>query len=166
MSLPRLHLPVWARWSLSLGIGVILFIALVVFVDHNSNNSEATQSPQAVARANREAEIVVEQDQAPHVARVTPGQSPLVAARAAVRADVNTMINKGIIDGTLTRTRCATTHRRAGRVAFACTAVVASVNYPFVGVVDVPARRVTYCKHDEPPVPSMNIPVSPRCTSV
>ena len=166
MPLLRHRPPVWARWALSLGTGVILFIALVVFVDHNSNNSEATQSPAAVARANREAEIVVEQDEVPHLARVKPGQAPLRAAAAAVRGDVNTMINKGIIDGTLTRTRCTSTHRRAGRVAFMCTAVVGGVNYPFLGVVDVPARSVTYCKHDEPPVPSMNIPVSARCTSV
>jgi hypothetical protein len=32
-------------------------------------------------------------------------------------------------------------------------------------VVNVPAHRLTYCKRDEPPVPSMNIPVSRRCVA-
>jgi hypothetical protein len=41
--------------------------------------------------------------------------------------------------------------------------VVANVSYPFVGVVEPAARRLTYCKRDLPPVPTMNIPVSARC---
>jgi hypothetical protein len=44
-------------------------------------------------------------------------------------------------------------------------ATAADVNYDFLGVVDVPAHRLTYCKRDEPPVPSMNIPVSRRCVA-
>jgi hypothetical protein len=30
-------------------------------------------------------------------------------------------------------------------------------------VVDTSARRITYCKRDPPPVPSQNVPLSPRC---
>ena len=41
--------------------------------------------------------------------------------------------------------------------------VAGGVTYPFLGVADPRARRVTYCKRDQPPVPSDNIPVSRRC---
>jgi hypothetical protein len=36
--------------------------------------------------------------------------------------------------------------------------------YRFLGVVDTAAHRITYCKHDEPPVPGEDIPVSRRCS--
>jgi hypothetical protein len=39
----------------------------------------------------------------------------------------------------------------------------AAVSYPFLGVVDLRAKQITYCKRDPPPVPSENIPVSSRC---
>ena len=38
------------------------------------------------------------------------------------------------------------------------------MNYPFDVVVTPANRRLTYCKRDYPPVPSMNIPVTARCT--
>lgn len=159
----RLRPPLWARWALSLSAGVILLVALVLFVEHNNSNSEATQSPAAIARANREAEIVVAQDQAPRVGAVRPGSSPRNALVRAVRADMTAMINNGTIDGPLGRATCTRTGGSAGRPAFRCAAVAAGVTYPFLGVVDVPGRRVTYCKRDLPPVPSLNIPVSSRC---
>jgi hypothetical protein len=159
----RLRPPLWARWVLSLGAGLIVLVALVLFVEHNSNNSEATQNPAAVARANRQAEIVVAQDQAPHAVALRPGARPRAAITRAVRADMNTMINNGIIEGPVSRTACAQTGGHGGRLAFSCSAVAAGVTYPFLGVVDTEGRQVTYCKRDAPPVPSMNIPVSRRC---
>jgi hypothetical protein len=159
----RLRPPLWARWVLSLGAGIIVLVALVLFVEHNSNNSQATQSPGAVARANREAAVVVAQDQAPHVVALNPGSSARAAVTRAIRADMTTMINNGIIEGPVSRAACAQTGGHSGRLAFSCTAVAAGVNYPFLGVVDTQGRQVTYCKRDEPPVPSMNIPVSRRC---
>jgi hypothetical protein len=140
-----------------------VLVALVLFVEHNNNNSEGTHSPAAVARANREAEIVVAEDQAPRVVVLRPGTNPHVVIVNAVRSDMTTMINKGIIEGTLSRTACTRAGGHAGRLAFRCTVVVGGVNYPFLGIADVRAHQVTYCKRDEPPVPSMNIPVSRRC---
>jgi hypothetical protein len=161
--------PLWARWAISLGVGLILLLALVLFVEHNNNNSEATQSPAAVARANREAAVVVAQDQAPHVTVVASGTGARAAIVKAVRGDMTQLVNTGVVGGPLTRVGCARTGAHAGPhagpLAFRCTAVAAGVNYPFLGVVDLHARRVTYCKRDEPPVPSLNIPVSPRCRS-
>jgi hypothetical protein len=159
----HLRPPLWARWVLSLGIGLILVVALILFVEHNNSNSEATQSPAAVLRANREAEVVVTQDQAPHVAAVAPGASAHAAVVKAVRSDVTGLINRGIVDGPLTRVTCARAGTRAGRLGFRCAAVANGITYPFLGVVDVAARRVTYCKRDAPPTPSLNIPVSRRC---
>src|ERR1700744_5931862 len=153
----RLRPPLWVRWVLALGVGLILLVALVLFVRHNSNNSEATQSPAAIARANREAEVVVAQDQAPHVVALKSGSNARGALTRAVRADMNTMVNNGIIDGPLSRLVCKQTGAHGARLAFSCTAVAAGVNYPFLGVVDTRVHRVTYCKRDEPPVPSMNI---------
>jgi hypothetical protein len=50
-------------------------------------------------------------------------------------------------------------------LGYSCVATANDVNYDFLGVVNVPAHQLTYCKRDEPPVPSMNIPVSPRCVA-
>ena len=161
----RPRVPLWARWAISLGAGAIVLLALVLLVEHNSNSSEATQNPAAVARANREAEVVVAHDQSPHVVRLTDGAGARTALTRAVRAEMTAMINAGTIEGPLTRTTCSRSAGHAERLAFRCTAVAADVNYPFLGVVDVRARRLTYCKRDEPPVPSMSIPVSRRCQS-
>ena len=155
--------PLWARWVLSLGVGLILLVALIVFVDHNNNNSEATQSPAAVARANREAEVVVAQDQAPQVTVVAPGTGGRAAITKAVRANMTKMIDNAVIEGPLTRVTCTGTGTHAGRPAFRCSAVADGISYPFFGVVDLRARRVTYCKRDAPPTPSLNIPLNRRC---
>lgn len=157
--------PMWARWALSLGVGVILLVALIVFVEHNNSNSEAVQSPAAVARANREARIVVQQDQVPHTAALKPGAAPRSGIARVVRADMTAMLATGTIEGPLRHVGCNQTGDHSGHLLFRCTAVAGGVNYPFLGVVDVRAGQVTYCKRDEPPVPSMNVPVSSRCTT-
>lgn len=156
----------WAKWVLSLSVAALLLLGLVLFVDHNSNyGAEAPQSPQAVVRANREADVVVAQDEAPHVVRLRPGTAPRAAMLRSVRGAMTRLINGGIIDGTLQRTSCARAGGTAARPAFSCTAVAGSVNYRFLGAVDLGTRTLTYCKRDEPPVPSQNVPVSPRCTA-
>jgi hypothetical protein len=159
----RLRPPMWARWVLSFAVAAIALVALIVFVDRHNTNGPASQNPKAVAEANREAEVVVSQDQAPHVIALRSASDVRAAFTRAVRNDMNERIDKGIIGGTLQRVTCTRHGGRGGMQAFDCTAVVADVNYPYVGVVDLPARRLTYCKRDVPPVPSQNIPVSPRC---
>jgi hypothetical protein len=156
--------PLWLRWALSLTVAAALIIALVLFVDHHNSDGLAPESPAAAVRANREDEIVVAQDQAPHGAQVPARTAPLAAIERAVRAETAQEIAKGELDGPLQRTRCTPTgSSTATRRAFRCTVTANDVNYQFDGVVEVRARRLTYCKRDEPPVPSQNIPVSPRC---
>jgi hypothetical protein len=148
---------------MSLLTGAILLAALIVFVENHNGNGLATQSPQAVQRADREAAIVVAQDQVPHVVRLGPTAAPRSAIVRVVRAAMNRLVDRGVIDGPLQRVSCRGRGGGAARRAFTCIAVAQDVNYPFLGVVDVPARTLTYCKRDEPPVPSQDIPVSRRC---
>jgi hypothetical protein len=148
---------------LPFGIAAVLVVGLVVFVDHHNGNGLATQSPAAEARANREAEILVAQDQVPHVVRLRSASDPRTAFRDAVRADMSQRINRGFIDGTLQRIACRRDGGTAAAMNFSCTVIVAGIDYPYVGVVHVAARQLIYCKRDEPPVPSQNIPLSPRC---
>jgi hypothetical protein len=152
----------WAKWVLSFGVGAILLVALIIFVDHHNTDSPPSQNLAAQTQANREAQIVVERDQAPHVIRLATGLSPREGLTKTVHATMTGLVNKGIIEGPLQRVRC-TPHDHGGRVALSCAATANGVNYDFVGVADVRAHRLTYCKRDEPPIPTMNIPVSARC---
>jgi hypothetical protein len=152
----------WAKWALSFGVGAILLIALIIYVNHNNSDSPPSTNLAAQTRANREAEVVVERDQAPHVIRLAPRTSAHDGMTRAVRATMSALVAKGLIDGPLQHVRCAA-HRAGERLGLSCVATAAEVNYDFVGVASLPAHRLTYCKRDEPPVPSMNIPVSPRC---
>lgn len=167
MSIGRRSPPVW-QWIAALGGACAFVVALIVFVDRESaaSNQPAGVQPSALAEQNREARIVVGQDQQPHVVALRRGVAPEAALRGAVTAYMLGQVRRGAIPGPLTRVRC-TAARGGGtsaRLAYRCTAVAASVDYPFEGVVAPRARQVTYCKRDLPPVPSMNIPVSRRCT--
>ncbi|HEY2321208.1 MAG TPA: hypothetical protein VGH67_23060 [Solirubrobacteraceae bacterium] len=152
----------WAKWVLSFGAAAILLVALIIYVDHHNTDSPPSQNLAAQSRANREAELVVARDQAPHVIRLASGLSAQAGMTRTVRAAMSGLIDKGIVEGPLQHVRC-TPHRAGGRLGLSCVATANDVNYDFVGVADPPARRLTYCKRDEPPVPSMNIPVSARC---
>ncbi|MFZ0040202.1 MAG: hypothetical protein WAK93_02770 [Solirubrobacteraceae bacterium] len=158
-----LRLPLWVRWAISGVIAVIVIVALILFVDRHNNNDLATLSPAANARANREAEIVVSQDQAPHVLKLKAGVAGKQAFTKAIRAAMTQLLAKGQIDGPFDRVSCRHTGSSPGHTRYACTGKADDVNYPFVGVIDERAGQITYCKRDPPPVPSENIPLSPRC---
>jgi hypothetical protein len=150
--------------SIAVAIGAVVW--LVRFVDDNSNNEPANENPAAAAQANKEAEIIVSQDQAPHIVALATGIKPRLALERAVSAEMTGMIAHGELDGPLQRTSCATAPSREKlRLAFNCTVIASNVHYPFVGVVDVKTRQITFCKRDPPPVPAENIPVSARCTA-
>ncbi len=151
------------RWALSLAIGVAVLVALVLFVEHNNNNSEASGNAHALARENHEAEVVIGEDQAPQMVRLTPGQSVRAAAVAAVGGDMRHRIAIGNLNGPWQGVRCTQGAVRGARRAVSCTARAADVRYPFVGVVNTDTRTLVYCKQDLPPIPSENIPVSARC---
>jgi hypothetical protein len=157
-------LPLWSRWVLSVLVALVVLVLVVRFVSTHNTDATATQSGPALVRANHEGEIVVEQDQAPHVVKLRAGVAPASGIAHAVRADMNYEINQGFLNGPLRRATCEPLKSHGDSLRFSCTVIAANVNYPFLGVVDVAAKRITYCKRDPPPVPSENIPVSRRCT--
>jgi hypothetical protein len=154
----------WQRYALSGVIAVVLMIALVIYVNGHNTDSPPRTNPAAAVQANREAETLVGQDQAPHVTHLRAGLSPRAALVLVLRADMSRRISRGGIDGPIQRTACHATGVGAG-TAFSCVVEAGHVNYPFLGVVDRAAHRITYCKRDPPPAPSDNVPVSRRCTA-
>jgi hypothetical protein len=158
-----LRLPLWARLALAAVIAVVLLVAMVLYVRGNNTDSPKSTNPAQAVEANREAEILVEQDQAPHAVRWPSAVAPAAAITQVVRADMERRIAGGAISGPLQRVGCRHSGGSATRQAFSCTILTGSVSYPFLGVVDTAKRRITYCKRDPPPVPSDNIPVSPSC---
>jgi hypothetical protein len=155
----------WAQWTLSLGVAALLIIGLVAYVNHNGPTASLpTVNKSAVAEENREAAIVVGQDQAPHVVALAPGLAARVALTRAIASFMNRQVALGVINAPYQSTACGTAAGSSTvRLVFTCTAQAANVKYPFDAVVAPPQRQIIFCKHDLPPVPSMNIPVSARC---
>jgi hypothetical protein len=154
--------PMWLRWVVSFAVAGALAVGLVAWVSHHNGNGLATVSPKAAERANREAEIVVSQDQAPRTVTAASG-APRVAVIRAIRHDMNVRIADGDAGAPLQKVSCRAIGTRASATGYACQATAAGVNYPYQAVLDRRTRRLTFCKHDAPPVPSMNVAVSARC---
>ncbi len=162
-------LPRWAQWTIPFAVAAAVVIALVEFVNYETNDVSAiagVSSPKAVAEENREDTILVHQQQAPHVVKLGSSQSPAAGLHAAVVAYMTHQINIGSMDGPIRSSSCARAGGTSSRQVFRCqvTASAQHVTYPFDGVVEPASRLVTYCQRVAPPVPSMNVPVSPRCT--
>jgi hypothetical protein len=159
-----LRLPLWQRFALIGLVAVAALVGLVLYVSSHNTDSPPSTNPAADVQANRDAEILVAQDQAPRETRLPAGRAPAVAVAQVLRADVKRRIARGEVSGPLQRTQCHTTGpQRASRRPVSCTVLAGSVGYPFLAVVDESERRITYCKRDPPPAPSDNVPVSPRC---
>jgi hypothetical protein len=157
------HVPLWGRWVVSLSVAAVAIVALVLFVNAHGNDKPIADNTRQTAENNREAAALVAEDQTPRVSALKPGTPDARAIESAVAAFMRRMINGGTFEGPLTRTRCrATGSEGHSRQAFACDAVAASVRYPFLGIVDARAKRVTYCR-DDPAGPNGTVPVSPRC---
>jgi hypothetical protein len=160
-------LPPWLQFSMTFGIAAVVIVAVVLYVHHagNDTSKEApVTSAKAVKEENREAGILVRQNQAPHVTVLAAGAAPAVGLKDAVDKYMNHQIDIGVITGPLSRSSC---EMRSGgtssRQTLRCDVRAADVTYPFYGVVDPKSGQITYCKKDQAPVPSMNVPVSPRC---
>jgi hypothetical protein len=135
----------WAKFVLALGAAAILLVALIIYVDDNNTDSPPSENLAAQTRANR-------------------GVGPRSGFVHTVRGAMDNLIGQAIVDGPLQRVRCTRHAAASGMLAFSCVATANDVNYDFVGVVNLASHRLTYCKRDEPPIPSQNVPVSPRCT--
>lgn len=160
-------LPLWVQFGLTFGVAGALIVAVVLYVHHvgNSTNQEApVTSAKAVKEENREANILVRQDQAPHVAKLAANVSAADGLRTAVLKYMQHQVQIGVISGPISKSSCVPrTGGSSTRQALSCDVTAANVTYPFFGVVEPATRQITYCKKDAPPIPSMNVPISARC---
>ena len=163
-------LPLWLQWLLPIAVAAAVVVALVIFVNYETNKVPAialVSNPKAVKEENREDTILVQDQQAPHQAKLKTGASPALALRAAVVGYMTHQISVGSMDGPIKHSSCeAATSGTSGRLLFHCevTASTQMVTYPFDGVVERSSGVITYCQRVAPPIPSMNVPVSKRCT--
>ncbi len=152
------------QWVLPFSIAVLVVVAVVVFVDHETNDvpQEANvTSRDAIVEQNREDTIIVQQQQQPHVVRLATGVSAADGLRSAVLGYMRRQVSHGSMAGPVTSATCHATGGTSSRQVLRCNVSAARVSYPFDGVVS--AGLVTYCQRVAPPVPSMNVPVSRRC---
>jgi hypothetical protein len=161
-------LPLWAQWVIPFAVAAAVVIALVVFVNYETNQVPvvaADNSAGAVREQNREDTILVQEQQAPKVVKLKAGESPAHAIRAAVVGYMTRQIAAGAMDGPIKSASCKAAGSTTTRLVFHCsvTASAQVVTYPFDGVVQPASRTVTYCQRVAPPIPSMNVPVSRRC---
>lgn len=154
---------VWRRWVLPFAVAIVLMVGLIAFVNAHNNDNLAVQSPAQAARVEREGAIVTAEDQAPHVLTISGRGSARAAMVRAVRAEMLHLIDNGTASAPLQRITCTPAGSRGAVVGFTCTAVAVGTGYRFAGTVDPSRHQLVYCKHDEPPVPGEDIPVSPRC---
>lgn len=158
--------PLWVRFVVALVVCAALMTAMVIFVSANNTNFNPTTNVAAATRANRDAEILIAEDQAPRRAALPYGVTPAVGLERVIRRRLAAQVSQGGISGPLRAAQChpVGTAARARR-AFRCTIESGGEVYPFSGVVATNTRRITFCKRDPPPVASDAIPISPLCRS-
>jgi hypothetical protein len=166
LALAARHPPLWARWLLTIFAFAVLILAGVIVVH---DNSEGTSSPtkserEAEVEANREGNIVVEEDQAPHSARLGAGVATLTALERSISDDARGRVRSGNLTGPFQSVHCEAKGAAGANRAFRCTVRAAGVNYPYVAVLGAHTRRFTWCKLDPPPASGApEVPVSASC---
>jgi hypothetical protein len=156
-------IPLRVRWAVSLLVALVLVVLLVRFVDANNSNALAHVSQKNLNTENRQAEIVVGQEQAPVTTTIPAGKPVTQTLRSAVRRDMNHQITDATIDGPLQSVSCVVHGGTLQRTGYHCVAKADGEAYPFLAVVTPKARRAVFCEKIYPPIPSENIPVSARC---
>jgi len=167
MSNPLRALPLWSRWLLTILVYACVVVAVLLLIHDLNSNSQASRSEAAAeAEANREGQIAIEEDEAPHTAPLRAHAGAQAALTGAVTADVQARIRHNQLTGPLQRVRCASAGGAvAGRRPFRCTVTSAGLQYTFLGVADQRDQQLTWCKVDPPPSANapLEVPVSPRC---
>src|ERR1700677_1094716 len=95
------------RWLLTI-LAFVVLIAAVILAIHLVNRSASSSAAEqvAAAEANQESQIVLEEDQAPHSARLARGLLTRVALQRAISADMRGRIRREGIPGPLQGVRC------------------------------------------------------------
>jgi hypothetical protein len=166
---PYRRLPPWLQWALPFAVAGVVVGGLIWYVNHQTYDVPQIANvtkPSAVAAQDQQGTVIVKQQQAPHESRIRAGQTAIAGVHAAVLHYMNHEIALGVFDGPVTRSACTQTGGSGSRLVFHCTVTATSqvVTYPFDAVADPASGVITYCQRVEPPIPSMNIPVSKRCT--
>ncbi len=158
-------LPLWLQWAIPFAIATVAVIALVKFVNHETYDTPAeasVSSPNAIVEENREDTIIVRGQQAPHISKLAAGMSAGAGIDAAVERYMRYEVGRGFMAGPLKSSSCQAAGGTSSRQLFRCSASAGDLIYPFDGVVS--AGVITYCQRVAPPVPSLKVPVSKRCT--
>lgn len=157
-------LPLWLRWVLTLiAVGVIAIALFSVLLGSGESSQEGAA---ALLRADAATRALISRDQAPHSALLPPGVDPQVALQRAIAADIRERVHRNQLGGPAGGARCLRSGpTKTARLAFKCSARAGRVGYPYVGLVNLHARRLTWCKFDAPPGEQLAVPVSPRCSS-
>ncbi|HXP29259.1 MAG TPA: hypothetical protein VN804_05855 [Solirubrobacteraceae bacterium] len=157
--------PLWLRWVLATVVAAAVIAGIVIAVERAGPEGSATEAG-AEAEINRLADITIGEDEAPHSAGLTASATSTVALERAISSNVRQRIDAHQLTGPLQGVECKASGRaRAGRRPYRCTAHSAGIAYPFLAVVDVPARRLTWCKVDPQPPGGAGpeIPISESC---
>jgi hypothetical protein len=160
--------PMWLRWVLAILVFASAGTTLVIVLNNTPSDEGSGGSPAAEGRANQVGRIVVEQDQAPHTAPLARANSPRDALTHAIRADALTRIHHNDLSGPLQAISCSAPRPLPGSVqGYHCSVRSGNITYPFLGIVDLRTRRITWCKRDPPPVddPELEVPINRACTS-
>jgi hypothetical protein len=166
LALAARHPPLWARWLLTIFAFAVLTLAVLVFVRaHSEGTSTPTKSErEAEVEANREGNVVIEEDQVPHTARLGAGVATLTALERSISGDARGRVRSGNLTGPFQSVHCEAKGAAGANRGFRCTVRAADVSYPYLAVLNAHTRQFTWCKLDPPPVSGApEVPVSARC---
>lgn len=155
----------WGRWLLAAVVAASLLFGLVLAV-HRAGPEGSTSEAQVEAETNRIADVAISEDEAPHSAALSPRVPAVSALDRAIGGDARSRIERGQLTGPLQSVTCRASGKSdSGRPAYHCAVRSAGVSYPFLAVADQSARRLVWCKVDEPAVAHAGpeIPLSAAC---
>ncbi len=161
----RRRLPLWARWLTTICVYVVVVGAVVLVVhDLASERSGAGTKAEASAQAeaDKEGQVAIAEDQAPHSAPLARGVPVIESLQRAIAGDVRARIVHGELTGPLQGVHCAS---RARTTTFSCTVTSAGIGYEFRAAANAKNATVTWCKVDKAPEgdAALEVPVSPSC---
>jgi hypothetical protein len=169
--IPVRQWPLRVRFIIAFGTSAIVLVALVIYVHDHSHQAEglpASPSKSEAAQTQKEDRIVVQQQQAPHVVRFPARVHTLSAAAGAVERYMANETSRDLISGPVVgAAHCTASGGHSQRVRFHCEIHAGPAGqvllYPFQGVVQPAARKVTYCQVITPPYPLSDVPLSAAC---
>ncbi len=166
LALAARHPPLWARWLLTILAFAVLILAGRGFVPRQRRRLRPDEvRTQAEVQANREGNIVVEEDQAPHTARCRAGVARQLALEDAIAGGRARRVQNGELTGHF---RACAAQRRVPRAPvvrrFAARSARPTSPTGSWRCSTQPTRQFTWCKMDPPPASgATEVPLSARC---